>query len=69
MLEFEYYDNFLELVTEELRTLIRSQDHRDALLGEQVLELLHNGVALSEAQFQPQLGISSSNRLLRGTLH
>ena len=52
MLESEFIDKFLELVTDELRTVIRSQDRGDALLGEQFLELLDNGVALSGAQFE-----------------
>ena len=42
----------LELVTDELRTVICSQDRGDALLGQQVLELLENEVALSGAQFE-----------------
>ena len=33
-------------------TVIRSQDRGEALLGEQVLELLDNRVALSGAQFE-----------------
>ena len=52
MLESEFFTEFLELVTDELRTIIRSQDRGDALLGKQVLELLDNGVALSGAQFE-----------------
>ena len=52
MLESEFFGEFLEFVTDELRTVIRSQDRRDALLGEQVRELLDNGVALSGAQIE-----------------
>ena len=52
MLESEFFGEFLEFVTDELRTVIRSQDRGNALLGEQVLEFLDNGVALSGAQFE-----------------
>ena len=72
MLESEFFGKFLELVTDESRTVIRSQDRGDALLGEQVLELLDNGVALTGAQFEHEWVLElcrSSNRLLRGTLH
>ena len=40
VLESEFFSEFLELITDELRIVVHSQDRRDALLGEQVLELL-----------------------------
>ena len=52
VLESEFFGEFLELVTDELRTAIRSQHRENALLGEQVLELLDTGVALSGAKFE-----------------
>ena len=52
MLESEFFGESLEFVTDELRTVTRSQDRGNALLGEQVLEFLDNGVSLSGAQFE-----------------
>ena len=55
VLKSEFFCELFALVAYEMTAVIRSQYRVESLFGEQVLQLLDDGVASSEAQFEHKL--------------